>query len=295
MIKNDNERKKKSREQECFEKVLRCRSVKGKFASDICKIFIENKACIDYSGERPDIIINTDNEIIGIEHCSIDMLFKIKKKKAQSMIGIQQSKGERLVDKYKDKDLLEEDINNGTALKPLLDMVEERFEHYNKFNYSAFINNFCRVSREHNDNCKDYRERMKKMSFGKEYSLACLIEIPYPKKTIYQIEDSKGTRVQAIKGVPITWDMLSIIQNMKGFDIVIICLYCFDNPSDDKDIVCYYFLPRAVKEAIKQQRIKPVISFDLTGKMNVKFLDKYEFGEGEITFYAKASFDNKKH
>ncbi|MBQ7708149.1 MAG: hypothetical protein IJT72_10280 [Lachnospiraceae bacterium] len=295
MIKNDNERKKKSREQECFEKVLRCRSVKGKFASDICKIFIENKDCIDYSGERPDIIINTDNEIIGIEHCRVDMLFKTKKKIAQSMIGIQQSKSERLVEKYKEKELLEEDINNGNALKPVLDMVEERFEYHNKFDYSAFISNFNRVSRDHNKNCKDYRERMKKISSEKEHSLVCLIEIPYLKKTVYQIEDSKGSRVQAIKGIPITWDMLCTIQNMKDFDIVIICLYCFDNPSDDKDIVCYYFLPRAVKEAIKQQRIKPVISFDLTGKMNVKFLDKYEFGEGEIKFYAKASFDNKKH
>lgn len=294
MGKKDIERKKKSREQECFEKVLRCRTVKGKFASDIHKIFADKKDCIDYSGERPDIIINTDMEIIGIEHCRVDMLFNIKKKKAQSMIGTQQSKGERLVKKYKDKQLLDEDINNGTALKSVLDMVEERFEHRNKFDYSAFINNFRRVSRVHNDNCKEYREHMQKISSGKEYTLACLIEIPYSKENVYQIMDSNGSRVQALKGIPITKDMLFAIHNMKGFDFVIICMYCFDNPNEKKDIVCYYFLPCAVKEGIKQQRIKPAISFDLNEKLNIKFLDKYEFGEGEITVTAEASFDYKK-
>lgn len=295
MERNNIEKKKKSKELECFERVLKCRTVKGKFASEIRKCLDDKKDFVDCSGERPDIIINTETEVVGIEHCRIDLLFRIKKKKAQSMIGIQQSKGEKLVEKYRNKDLLDEDIKNGTAVKSVLDMVEERSECRNKFDYSAFITHFRRVSKEHNDNCKIYRERLQTITSGINSTLACLIEIPYPKEIVYQVTDSKRTRAQALNGIPITTDMLLAIQDMKGFDFIIICMHCLDNPKEEKDIVCYYFLPCAVKEGIRQQGIKPVISFDIVEKPDIKFSDEYEFGEEGITVTAKASFYNRKH
>ena len=77
----------KKKEQECLKKVLRCGTVKGQFARDIRKILLQKKEYIEYSGERPDIIIQDDSEVIGIEHCQVDVLFRKKKKKAQSMVG----------------------------------------------------------------------------------------------------------------------------------------------------------------------------------------------------------------
>ena len=286
----------KNKELECLEKVLNCKTVKGQFARDIREALIQKKEYIDRSGERPDIIIQDDSEVIGIEHCQVDVLFKVKKKKAQSMIGKQNNQINELIEKYKDEELLEKDISNGTALTSVLELVEERVDHINSFNYSDFIRNFKRVCGEHNSNCEVYRERLNAIAAGKNITLACLVEIPYSKETVYRVTDAKGTRDQAIRGLPITKDMLLAIQNMKGFDFVILCMYCLNNPKKEKDIICYFFSPRAVAQGIKQQNVKPVFSFELPPsfglpfKTDVRFpTDKYKIDNGNITFAAEVT------
>lgn len=283
----------KNKELECLEKVLNCKTVKGQFARDIREALLQKKEYIDYSGERPDIIIQDDSEVIGIEHCQVDVLFKKKRKKAQSMVGKQNNQINGLIEKYKDKELLEKDISNGTALTTVLELVEERYDYRNIFKYSDFIENFRRVCGEHNNSCEGYREKMNAIAAGKNVSLACLVEIPYSKEKAYRISDANGTRNQAINGLPITNDMLLAIQNMNGFDFVILCMYCLDNPKKEKDIICYFFSPRAVVLGMKQQNIKPVYSFDLVNsfglpyKTDVRFpADKYEIDNGNITFTA---------
>lgn len=286
----------KKKELECLEKVLNCKTVKGQFARDKRETLIQKKKYIDCSGERPDIIIKDDSGVIGIEHCQVDVLFKTKKKKAQSMVGKQNNQINELVEKYKDEELLEKDVSNGTALTSVLELVEERVDHINSFNYSDFIRNFKRVCGEHNNNCEVYRERLNAIAAGKNITLACLVEIPYLKEKVYCITDAKGTRNQAIRGLPITEDMLLAIQNMKGFDFVILCMYCLNNPKKEKDIICYFFSPRAVAQGIKQQNIKPVCSFELQPsfglpfKTDVRFpTDKYKIDNGNITFVAEVT------
>lgn len=163
---------------------MNCKTVKGQFARDIRKVLRQKKEYIDCSGERPDIVIQDDSEVIGIEHCQVDLLFKIKKKKTQSMIGKQNNQINGLIEKYKDKELLEKDISNGTALTSTLKLVEERYDYRNLFKYSDFIENFRRVCGEHNNNCDDYRGSLNVIAAGKNITLACLVEIPYSKKSI---------------------------------------------------------------------------------------------------------------
>lgn len=283
----------KKKEQECLEKVLRCGTVKGQFARDIRKTLLQKKEYIDYSGERPDIVIWDDSEVIGIEHCQADVLFRKKKKKAQSMVGKQNNQINGLVGKYKDKELLEKDISNGTALTSALELVEERFDYRNLFKYSDFIENFRRVCGEHNNNCEVYRKKLNAIAAGKHITLACLVEIPYSREKAYRITDANGTRNQAINGLPITNDMLLAIQNMNGFDFVVLCMYCLDNPKKEKDIICYFFLPRAVVQGIKQQNIKPVYSFEFLNPFGLPFqtdvrfqTDKYKIDNDNITVTA---------
>ena len=283
----------KNKELECLEKVLGCKTIKGQFAREIRDVLIQKKENIDCSDERPDIVIQDDSEVIGIEHCQVDVLFKTKKKKAQSMVGKQNNQISGLIEKYKDKELLEKDISDGTALTSTLKLVEERFDYRNLFKYSDFIENLRRVCGEHNNNCGDYRERLNAIAVGKNITLACLVEIPYSKETVYRITDANGTREQTIRGLPITEDMLLAIQNMTGFDVVILCMYCLDNPKKEKDIICYFFSPCAVGQGIKQQNIKPIYSFELLNpfglpyKTDVRFpIDKYEIDNRKITFTA---------
>ena len=283
----------KNKEFECLEKVLNCKNVKGQFARDIREALLQKKKYINCSGERPDIVIQDDSEVVGIEHCQVDVLFKIKKKKAQSMIGKQNNQINELVEKYKDEGLLEKDTSNGKALTSFLKLVKERFEHKNSFKYPDFIENFRRVCVEHNNNYSVYKENLNGIAAGKNISLGCLVEIPYLKERAYRVSDANGTREQAIKGLPITGDMLLTIQNMSGFDFVILCMYCLEHPKKEKDIICYFFSPRAVVQGIKQQNIKPVYSFELLNpfgfpfKTDVRFPeDKYKIGNENISFTA---------
>ncbi|MDE7178728.1 MAG: hypothetical protein K2O59_13030 [Lachnospiraceae bacterium] len=283
----------KIKERECFEKVLNCKTVKGQFARDIRSALLQKKEYIDYSCERPDIIIQDDSEVIGIEHCQVDVLFRKKKKKAQSMVGKQNNQIKGLIEKYKDEELLEKDISNGTALTSVLKLVEERVDYRNLFKYSDFIENFKRVCGEHNNNCKIYRKKLNAIAAGKNISLACLVEIPYSKETVYRITDANGTRNQAIHGLPMTIDMLLAIQSMNGFDFVILCMYCLNDPKKEKDIICYFFSPRAVVLGINQQNIKPVYSFELLNSFGLPFKtdvrfpeDKFKIDNGNITFKA---------
>lgn len=80
---------------------MNCKSVKGQFARDIREALLQKKEYINFNGERPDIVIQDDSEVVGIEHCQVDMLFKTKRKKAQSMIGKQNNQISGLVEKYK--------------------------------------------------------------------------------------------------------------------------------------------------------------------------------------------------
>lgn len=267
----------KSNELECLKKVLKYKAIKGQFAKSLYKKISQKEESIDCTSERPDIIIQTDTEIIGIEHCQVDMLFKIKRKKAQSMVGIQKSKSEKLIEKYKDKDLLEKDIKNNTAVSSILDIIEESFEYQDNFDYLAFMNNFRRVTREHNKNCNDYRNQLKANAPEKPHFLGCLVEIPYLEEKKYIIIDTKGKRSQSLRGIPITTDILQSIQDMKGFDFVILCMWCIDNPKKEKDIVCYYFSPCKIAENIKQQSIKPVSSFELPNAFGLPFKTEIQF------------------
>ena len=277
-------------ELECFNKVLKCRRNIGKFAYEMHHILENNKHLVNSRGERPDLFIKTDKEVIGIEHCLTDLLFRKKHNKAASMMRSQHSIGENLVKKYKDEELLNKDIQSGKALKSLLDIVEEDFELHYKFDYKSFIDNFRRVCNEHNNNCDAYRENLKSLE-SEHITLGCLIELPYSLMNKYLLYDNKGERIQVLKGIPISRDMLKTIESMKGFDFVILCMYCLNRPKQVKDYICYYFFPGFVAECIKQQRIKPVNRFDFANKSLVRFpADKYEIDDkGNTTFIASVT------
>lgn len=146
-----NADRKKEHELKCFKKVLNYHKNKGQFAIQMHNLFLECKENIILP-EKPDIIISSDNKLIGIEHCQTDLLFKIKSHKAQSMLRNQQSTIERKVDEYKDLKIREEAINNGKAIDDILELVNERIDHKTNFEYSKFIDNFKRVCSEHNTN-----------------------------------------------------------------------------------------------------------------------------------------------
>ena len=68
----------KNSEKECLLKVIKNKDAKGEIAKFIHNYLKNSKEKINYNSERPDIIIDSDDEIIGIEHFQIDLLTKQK-------------------------------------------------------------------------------------------------------------------------------------------------------------------------------------------------------------------------
>ncbi len=288
--------KKGDKEKISLERVLSCKTITGLYARNILKL-LSNNTSVDSDGECPDIIIQTETHTIGVEHCQVDVLFKPVKDKAQSMVETHNRKRELLVKKYSDgSSNLEKDIENGEAIKPILDIIEDMYEHNEDFSYVNFINNFNRVCIKHNNNVQKYMERLNGLSAGKQELMICLIDIPYPKVKNYIIVDNKAERNQSIIGIPITNGILRIIERMNRFDSVIISMYPLSGSQKKKNNVCYYFDPQNINDSVRQQHIKPIDffalphSFGLPYKTNVKFpMEKYVKGKDSITITAEIS------
>ena len=266
----------KEKEIDCLEKVLNCYSIKGEYAHYLRNLLKQKNNQIDLEGEKPDIIIDTGKEVIGIEHCQVDVLFKVKKKKAQSMNMKHIGDISKLIEKYKDNDLLDEDIRNGSAIEPVLDVLKDRFEYRDSFSYRVYLENFDRVCREHNAKCDNYRLRLDSLAQGKRSMLGCLIDIPYPNERKYSVSDKNGIKNKAINGIPLTKGMLNTIEKMVGFDFVILCMHCFDKPS--RETKCFYFEPSNIYKGIKQQQIDyPIYSFELESPYGLGYKAKIDF------------------
>lgn len=274
----------KSKERECLNKVIDIKDVNGKLAQTTHKLLVELKDKI-VDSERPDFIAETNSYVIGIEHCLVDVFFKIKRKQAHSLIRTQENEAQKKIDEYKEHpDLLEKDIHDGTAAKFTKKMLEERFDHKTNFNYSSFIDNFQDVCSDHDNKCNVYRKNIFREK--KQNVLGCIVEIPYPSSIDYLITDMNlNERRQTIKGVPFTSDMLQIIGNMTNFDFVIICMYCYDFPDNKKMNKVYYFAPHDVKEGVEQQKIRIHKKFDYFIKDAITIT--CEQTENGYTFIAK--------
>ena len=279
----------KSHERECLDKVIKCKNTSGNYAKQIHSILKLNKDNIT-ENERPDFIVKLEDGAIGIEHCQVDVLFKTKKHSAHSLMREQESRGLRKINDYKQHpDKLDEEIENGQSMEFALGMVEERFDARKEFNYSAFIDNFKDVCYNHNDKCVVYKERI--IQNYSQCLLMCLMEIPYPNTLTYLITDKNNhKKEQALKGMPITEDIIHIIQNMDCFDVVIMCLYCYDDPNNSSKSYVLYFDPKAMPECIKQQNIRLYKQFDYPHKENIKL----SYIKTEEGFDISASVSNSK-
>ncbi|MCM1166655.1 MAG: hypothetical protein NC299_14255 [Lachnospiraceae bacterium] len=273
----------KSKERECLDKVINSKNVVGDFATGIHRFLVANKENI-VDSESPDFIIETDSEVIGIEHCLADVLFGVKHNDTQSLVRTQEGRATKKINDYKEHpDKFEKDLENGQAMGFVEGMVKERFDRREKFEYPKFISNFKRVCLDHNSKCDEYRNNVTE-KLGKITRLACIIEIPYPNTNVYLLTDTlHREHEQALQALPFTYDMLNIIEKMNGFDFVVVCMYCFDSSGRKKGTKVYIFNTKKVQFCIKQQNIKPFVRFDYPNKYGVSINSKRVDGGYKIT------------
>lgn len=259
---------KKEKEIECLKRALTHTDVKGDFAKNLRECLEQKKVhntILD--NEQPDFLIISENEIIGIEHCLVDVMFKVKKpnspkRHAQSLIREHENKCIKIVDRYNQNPAIKEaELKSGKAGDFLADMLQDSFDAKDNFKYQNFIDNFRSVCLEHNDKCNNYKKKISdhKNYHGQPIILGCVVEIPYPCIDTwgYVVTDLKSKKHrQVFYGIPITEDILYIIEDMSSFGFVILCMYCSDKTKDDsKHTKVLYFNPKDVKVCKEQQNL----------------------------------------
>lgn len=241
---------KKEVEIDCFNRLINSipkEKTKARFYYNLIKS--ANNCSSD--NERPDFILEDVDYVLGLEHCMVDGLYN---EHYDSHFRKKNNKINQVVREYaRDKD-----IENG--LEATKDIIMSEYDSYNIFNYMDFIKKFEHICMHHNKKCFDekilgYRSNIGKYNKRKKY-LGCLIEIPLPDihgGYIIKIKDNE--HVQILNNIPVTKDMVSIIQKMDGFDFVVICAY------SQRFSIATYFDREDIQTSIKEQRIKLVDEF----------------------------------
>ncbi len=215
--------------------------------------------------ERPDFLINN----IGIEHFLIDLLFKTKSKKAMSIERKNRSSIIDKVDYYKENPhLLDKDIDNGSAVEFVENMINSQINAISDFSYNSFVDNYKRVFDNHYNNISKYRSYCTKLGF--------LIEIPYSETNYYIITNKDNCRAQAIRTMPIPRDILTHIWKYRNIDFVVLCIrpMYLSNKTRKKDISIIYIDPKNQKYF--GDRIVLCDSFDFPHKFPEKDIVKLD-------------------
>ncbi len=275
----------KEKEIKCLHNVIHSTKIIGSFSKQFHDL-LKNSELLSEEFERPDYVFKIINEIYGIEHCQADLLIHEKKRKTHNLLDIHNTEMNKIISKYDgNPDLLDEEIDNGKALKKPLELVEERMNKISDFNYDDFINNFRKVCSDHNDKCPLYVDHISAVYKTAPIFIGCLVEVHYPKIRKYIITDLKGnTRGQALHHPPITADMVNIISSMKNFKYVILYMHEIEINGKKPNYYICYISPKDAWKSIRNQFIPCVKRFELGNPFNIPCNAKVHIDSDNVVF-----------
>lgn len=257
----------KNTEQDCLDIVLKGLAI-GNFAKSIKQLLSGN--CTQE--ERPDFLF--EGSLVGLEHFLVDVIFEVKHKEAQSIERKNNSNITKKIDFYhKSPEELDKDISNGKAPKFVEDVINSEINGVSNFKYISFICNFMKVFDEHYANRGGYRSKCEKLGF--------MIELPYPYSlsNYYVVNKNKQTRMQSLKTLPITTDILDYIQNHSDLDFVILCIRPIHFSNKKSGYKTIYIDPKDVYKSVKEQDVFICDTFDYPHKFSNKNVAKLNVKE----------------
>lgn len=121
-------------------------------------------------------------------------------------------------------------------------------------NYASFIREYGVKCRNAHLGRDKYNSALSK--FGKTITLICIIDIPYMSDSaMYKIYDSINKSYSKISNhLPLSKEMLQIIQLMNTYDVVILNTHCI-NDNRTKRVDVKYFIPRSIGSGLQQQNV----------------------------------------
>lgn len=262
----------KTFEMDCLKTIMNI-PPKGGFANSI---YEQIKNGIPFPMERPDFAVLSSSRIIGIEHFLSDILLGHKDSKPYSIERFSKRQKHYVNERYENTEKLMEDIQSGKASEIISELINSEYYCGSFFSYDAFIHNLERVTKNHYQNLKDYKENVKESSI--DLKMGLLIEIPYPESNngIYRLRSwyTDEWFKKKIKTVPITEDMIRIVRSLKELDFVILCLRPYYSKPDESNTDVFYLNPNDVLNTMDEQDIHIFLEFDYIEKQKI-FVDIY--------------------
>lgn len=244
---------KKEAEIDCLKIVKRCLPI-GNYAKTINEIFSKNFV----ETERPDFLFAGE---VGLEHFLVDVIYKENSKtgKALSIERTNKSNALKKIELYKDKELLDNDIENGRVPKFLEDFMNTEIAGVNHFSYQKFFKNFKDIFDNHYARVDEYRSQCKTLGF--------MIEMPYPivsGKQRYIIYNNGKCRSQMLNVPPVPKDVINYFRRHKKIDFIVLVFrpIHMSAQKQDKYYRVFYLDINNIDRCLREQHVFLCDKFD---------------------------------
>lgn len=211
--------------------------------------------------ERPDFIIHTNKQKIGLEHFLISTVMRGEKFPV-NIWEIQECK--KLYNSYKgDMSVVTTDISNGILLKNVETIVNEYINIVNGFSYDSFINRFCNAlsdtsnTKNHVQSINSYLQRCDELGF--------LVELPDITKGMYRVNGH--LKSQKFVVMPFSYDMCDCIDSLfKNYKHLQFLIFVF---SPNKVL---YLYRDSWKKDLEIQKVHICKSFEVERKNKISLV-----------------------
>ena len=182
------------------------------FTSKYLKLF---KQChIDMTWhERPDIRLECDDYVIGIEHFLFDMLSKNK----DSHVRQAEKKERHLFETYCDDKIIGQEEQ---AVTQIMNIVQQEVNQASNMDYKRLQQRLHDIFSQHSGSA--YRTNLSNNHNNKPLHLGLLIELRYPLIPKWRIYNHHHSQELAVNGCPLTFEMIKILEAQPEFDFIII-------------------------------------------------------------------------
>ena len=232
---------------------------------------VKNGNVVNY--ERPDFIIKTKTEVIGIEHMFIPLFLKKDDRKDGTCKISSNSK----FLKSRDKKYIESRIDKSNISKKDVDYLvngfNDRFLRIKDFDYNDYINSFRDILYKHISSIKEYNDKSKYNKFGIFLELEGFSHI---------IGYSYNNRFNFLQNIPLTKDIFNVdlIKDLKLTGVNYLLIY-ISNPGDKNLDLSYFIDVYNFNKIVNASNLQIYDHFDLY-KINSSIAGYSRSANGEL-------------
>lgn len=236
---------------------------------------VKNGNLVNY--ERPDFIIKTKTEVIGIEHMFIPLFLKKDDRKdgtckISSNSKFLESRDKKYIGSRIDKNNVSKiDVNY------LINGVDDRVSQIKKFDYNDYINSFSDILYKHISSIREYNDKSKYNKFGIFLELEGFGHVT---------SFSYNNRFNGLQNIPLTRHIFNsdLIKVLKSIGVNYLLIYIF-NPNDKNLDLCYFIDVYNFNRTVNASNLQIYDYFNLN-KINssIAGYNRLESGEFELNF-----------